>query len=216
MGIHPVEDRVRQERHAEWLWQTYGPALRRYVDARLGADIRTRIAPDAVVNEVLLEWTLRQGALAPDTELDEEIELENSSPYQIRARLFVLARYRLLDAARRERRRRGLALDDVSEVELAGCPSASGVVARAELLSVLQEACARLPPHFREVVEARAFGGRSFVDLGHQFGISADGVRKRFRAALELLRADLERVAPADELLFLDAQPAPRTNPGNC
>lgn len=198
--------RDRRERLTDWLWDRYGPALRRYVEARLGSDVRGRIAPDAVVNDVLLELATfeEEDPLGGRTDCSPvSARIESLAPYRVRARLYLLARFRMLDAVRRERRRSQQSLERVSDHLLALAPSPSGLVAREEILVLLEDACSRLPDGLRAVVERRAFEGETFVVIGEALGIGAEAARKRFAAGLSLLRRSLGDLPDAARSSFV-------------
>ena len=67
---------------------------------------------------------------------------------------------------------------------------------RAQMLSKLSEAVAKLAEPYRYTVIARYFDGRSSIDIARELGIPAVTVRTRLARALDMLRAALDEQAP--------------------
>jgi RNA polymerase sigma-70 factor (ECF subfamily) len=93
---------------------------------------------------------------------------------------------------------REVALDvDDSHEALAGHvpapgPSPSDAFLAQERDDALEQALAKLPDHYRQVVQWRNQDNLSFEDIGRQTGQSADAVRKIWVRALRQLRQLLE------------------------
>jgi RNA polymerase sigma-70 factor, ECF subfamily len=99
--------------------------------------------------------------------------------------LYTIARRRLVDRLRATGRE-PVALDEADAV---AAPSDYGpAVAR-----LIREALERLEPAQRRLVALRLLRGLSFSETAAAIGISEGACKMRFRAALDVLRAELER-----------------------
>ena len=70
-------------------------------------------------------------------------------------------------------------------------PSPSGQAIRKEQEQALQACLARLPDHYRQVIEWVHRDNRSYADIGSCLGISADAARKLHHRAVALLTQQL-------------------------
>ena len=102
--------------------------------------------------------------------------------------LYTVARRRLVDAARRDGRRRARSTD-VSLELVPTSPSEYGPsVARA-----LVAAIAELPESQREVVVRKVLQGQSFAEIAAALKASEAGCKMRFARGLDALRTELGR-----------------------
>jgi RNA polymerase sigma-70 factor (ECF subfamily) len=98
--------------------------------------------------------------------------------------LYAVAKRRFADAARRDSRRRAVALDVPGEAQQDYGPSVA---------ASLRTAFARLPSSQRDVVVLKLLRGASFAEIADALGTSEEAVRMRFSRALRSVRADLEK-----------------------
>lgn len=100
--------------------------------------------------------------------------------------LYRVAQSRLIDEARRVRRRpRAASLDLV--------PENAELDFGNEVAAALRRAARRLRPHERELIAERLFGGQSFAELAGRAGATEAAVKMRYVRALRALRAELEK-----------------------
>jgi len=110
--------------------------------------------------------------------------LEGGEP--LLAWLYTVAKSRLIDEARRARRRpQTVPLELASTVAEFDYPR--------ELASALRNAALRLPPADRELLGRRLFEERSFAELAAKLGTSEAAVKMRYLRALRFLRVELEK-----------------------
>jgi RNA polymerase sigma factor (sigma-70 family) len=114
-----------------------------------------------------------------------EMEKEQAAPPL--AWLYTVAQRRLIDEARR-RRRRGVAVPLREETADAREPAYGPEVAAA-----LRRALAGLPRGQREVVVLRLVEGRSFAEIAERLKASEGACKMRFRRGLASVRATFER-----------------------
>jgi RNA polymerase sigma-70 factor (ECF subfamily) len=69
-------------------------------------------------------------------------------------------------------------------------PSPSSDAGRREDADALRQAIARLPPHYREVIQLRHFDGLPFAEVARQMGYTEEAVRKIWSRALQRLAED--------------------------
>lgn len=98
--------------------------------------------------------------------------------------LYTVAKRRIADEARRASRSRVVPLGLVVE------PAAAEVSYGAEVGKALAASLATMPEGQRRVVVGRLLQGRSFADLGREFGTSEEACRMRFMRGLQHLRAE--------------------------
>ncbi|HEY3922054.1 MAG TPA: RNA polymerase sigma factor [Gaiellaceae bacterium] len=102
--------------------------------------------------------------------------------------LYTVARRRLIDATRRDRRRAGRSAETVLEL-VPSAPSEYGpTVAR-----VLVEAIAALPDPQREVVVRKVLQGQTFAEIATRLNATEAACKMRFARGLEAVRAELTR-----------------------
>jgi RNA polymerase sigma-70 factor (ECF subfamily) len=88
------------------------------------------------------------------------------------------------------------AIDQASDVPLinAGQPETpSSLAVEAEQRKALENALARLPDEYRQVVVLRNWERRSFAEIGALLGRSDDAARKLWARAIEKLRELLQQ-----------------------
>jgi RNA polymerase sigma-70 factor (ECF subfamily) len=74
-----------------------------------------------------------------------------------------------------------------AEPLVADDPSPSSDAGHREDADALRQAIARLPPHYREVIQLRHFDGLSFAEVARRMGYSEEAARKIWSRALERL-----------------------------
>jgi RNA polymerase sigma factor (sigma-70 family) len=112
-------------------------------------------------------------------------QLDTAQP--LLAWLYTVAQSRLLDEARRARRRPvavsfELVPDQGAELEFG-----------ADVAQALRRACLSLGRADRELIALRLFGERTFSELAARLGISEPAAKMRYLRSLRALRAELER-----------------------
>jgi RNA polymerase sigma-70 factor, ECF subfamily len=100
--------------------------------------------------------------------------------------LYTVARRRLIDAARRDTRRR--ARDRALEV-VPTPPSEYGPAVGRALVAAMAE----LPESQREVVVRKVLRGQSFAEIARAVNVSEAACKMRFARGLEALRTELSR-----------------------
>jgi RNA polymerase sigma factor (sigma-70 family) len=162
--------------------------------SRLGNFIRRRLR-DPMEAEDLLQDVLEE--LVEAYRLPEPIE-------QVGAWLFRVARNRLIDRFRKNRRRmptdfRGAAeesnLENRLELQLPGLDQGpEALYARSIVLETLQSALDELPPDQRDVFIEHELEGRSFKQMAEKSGIAVNTLLTRKRSAILHLRRRLRGV----------------------
>lgn len=71
-------------------------------------------------------------------------------------------------------------------------PSPSHHALRLESLMLLEQALARLPAHYRQVIALRHQDGRAFEEIGRALGCSTEAARKLWNRAIHQLRDELK------------------------
>ena len=64
-------------------------------------------------------------------------------------------------------------------------------MAAREELAALEQAVARLPENYRQVIRLRYDGNRTFADIGAVMGCSAEAARKLWARAVDQLEKEL-------------------------
>jgi RNA polymerase sigma-70 factor (ECF subfamily) len=161
-------------------------------DQELGPDLRGKSAPSDLVQETFHE---AQRDFA---------RFEGTTDEEWRAWLRGLLLHRLANFRRRYRgtRKRSVgrevALDaGDSSVERGGAlaadtPSPSGQAMAREQALALQQALARLPDDYRQVIAGRYQEQLSFEEIGRRSGRSAEAARKLWWRAIERLQEELD------------------------
>jgi RNA polymerase sigma factor (sigma-70 family) len=162
--------------------------------SRLGNFIRRRVR-DPMEAEDLLQDVLEE--LVEAYRLPEPLE-------QASAWLFRVARNRIIDRFRRNRRRQSTdlkgATDESDEnhrlnLELPGLDQGpEALYARSTVLEALQGALDELPPEQREVFVEHELEGRSFKLMAETSGVSLNTLLARKRSAVLHLRRRLQAV----------------------
>jgi RNA polymerase sigma factor (sigma-70 family) len=171
--------RLAQEGRAEALDELLGaisPALRRYLERRVGTRLRRFVSVSDVEQEVLMQALQVLRRLSPDASVDD-----------FRALLFQHARWSVGKAVDRNRQAHGQS--SAGDGSVPGPMRSFGTVTRADELSWVRERIEHLPEGQRAVVERR-MEGRTFGEIGADLGIGEDAVRKRFLSAALHLRSD--------------------------
>lgn len=186
------------------LVREYGPVLRRVVQARLAARRLGRLGrlvdPLDICQTAFAEFFAQLAS--------ERVAVD--SERHLRALLVSIARNKIRDevrrhkAARRDFRRLIRARPDDDLHWLAGTdPSPSTVVAGAELYEAVTD---RLSPTERKLFEDRA-GGREWVDIAAEHGVSPQVVRKQLNRAMHRVHRQLVAAG------LLSEPPAPDYRP---
>lgn len=175
------------------------PELQRFMELRLGPDLRGRLEPEDLVQQALLEATRR---------FDEWCRLAGY-PFRVWLRLLsaqVLdeARRRHLGAQKRDVRRE-VALASASRASTgavaewlaASQTSASEIARRHELRTRLEEALAALEESERDILTLRQIEGLTNEEAALELGITQAAASKRFVRALARLRPHLRGFDPA-------------------
>jgi RNA polymerase sigma-70 factor (ECF subfamily) len=147
-------------------YEEYRPAILAYLRRRTG-DVHLA---EELMQEVFLAALVAQPSLA-------------NGRKPLLAWLYVVAKRRSIDAARRARRVARTAPDDVRAVHAI---DDSGMSTRA-----IAEAIGVLPAEEQRVVLLRLFRGCSFAEIGATLGAEAAVCRVRFSRALRTLRRSL-------------------------
>jgi RNA polymerase sigma-70 factor (ECF subfamily) len=150
-------------------------ALRRH-RAQVFRYLRRRTGSDELADDLTQDVFLTAAARLA--------QLESAEPPL--AWLYTVAKSRLIDEARRVRRR-----PQVVPLELASTVADLGYP--QELASALRSAALRLPPGDRELIGRRLFEERSFAELAVKLGTSEAAVKMRYLRALRALRVELEK-----------------------
>lgn len=140
--------------------------LRGYYLRRLGAD-----AAEDAVQETLIAIHTRRGTYDP------------SRPFT--AWVYGIARYKLVDVYRREKRRHTVPLDEAADLFAADETQEAGVKRDVEKL------LARLPQAKRDLVRAVKLEGDSIADTAARTGLSESSVKVTVHRALKFLGEQL-------------------------
>jgi len=157
--------------------------VRRHVDAALAVALRL-VDDGADAQDVVQDGFIR--ALE---RLDDCRE-----PDRFRAWLLTIIRNHAHNLRKRERLRRGEALDGVHE---SGLPSPIQNAERAEVRERVTAAMAELTELQRQVVELHDFEGWKHAEIGEKLGISSGASRFNLHAARKKLRGLLPDLDPA-------------------
>jgi RNA polymerase sigma-70 factor, ECF subfamily len=103
--------------------------------------------------------------------------------------LYTVARRRLIDATRRDRRRASRSAEAVLELVPTGPSEYGPTVAR-----VLVEAIAALPEAQRAVVVRKVLRGQSFAEIAVELKATEAACKMRFARGLEAVRVELSRM----------------------
>ena len=173
------------------LLQRYRPRLHAFVAARLDPQVRSRLDPSDVVQELQLEVTRR---------MDDFL---NRSPMPFHLWVRKTAYERLLKVRREHRQRarravdREVALPDHSSLLLAkpllaGASSPSQQLAAWEFADRVGRAVAELEESDREILLMRHAEELAYAEISCLLDIEADAARKRYGRALLRLRKVLK------------------------
>ncbi len=176
------------------LLRHYLPALRGFVRARMGADLRARESSSDVVQSVCRE-------------LCEDLpKLDFQSEPAFRAWLFTTAAHKLAEHARYHRRaRRDPAREEpwsgsvrvLADDDVAGRhPSPSQEAVGNETAERLERAMASLPENYREVLALTRFAGLSQAEIAAHWSTTVMSVRKTLGRALRALSRELDESPP--------------------
>jgi RNA polymerase sigma-70 factor (ECF subfamily) len=173
------------------LLQRYRPRLHAFVAARLDPQVRSRLDPSDVVQELQLEVTRR---------MDDFL---NRSPMPFHLWVRKTAYERLLKVRREHRQRarravdREVALPDhssllVAQPLLAGASSPSQQLAARDFADRVGRAVAELEESDREILLMRHAEELAYAEISCLLDIEADAARKRYGRALLRLRKVLK------------------------
>jgi RNA polymerase sigma-70 factor (ECF subfamily) len=151
----------------------------------LGPDLHGQVRPSSLVQETFLRAAQHFDRFHGRTER----ELLN---WLRQILLHVLANeQRRLGAARAGGGRACHSLNDVAEKVVAPTDTPAQQAADRERDRELEQALARLPEHYRRVIELHHQEGRSFAEAGHALGCSAEAARKLWARAVLKLKHEL-------------------------
>jgi RNA polymerase sigma factor (sigma-70 family) len=167
-GTESVDEKNSREDPADSAFRHHYRAIYRY--------LRRRTESAAEAEELAAEVFADAAAALHEPRSDEPPVL---------AFLYVLARRRFADAARRRAASsRPVSLEDFAD-ELAE-------LERDEALTqALRRALGNLPPELGKVVAMKLVQGRPFAEIARELGVSEVACRKRFQRGLAALRAAL-------------------------
>jgi RNA polymerase sigma-70 factor (ECF subfamily) len=151
---------------------------------RLGPDLQGQVRPSSLVQETFLRAAQHFDRFHGSTERD----LLN---WLRRILLHVLANeQRRLGAAKAAGGRTRHSLNEAAELA-APTDTPAQQAADRERDQELDQALARLPEHYRRVIELHHQEGRSFAEAGQTLGCSAEAARKLWARAVLKLRHEL-------------------------
>jgi RNA polymerase sigma-70 factor (ECF subfamily) len=158
----------------------------------IGADLRVKVGASDLVQETLL--AAQRGFGRFEGTSDEELRLWLR---RILLNRMASARRTYFQTAKRQAsREQSLSSESDSDAFQPSLVDAEITPQRRvladEQTSIIERELARLPAHYREIVELRCFERRSFADTGQVLGISTDAARKRWCRAIECLRHQLD------------------------
>jgi RNA polymerase sigma-70 factor (ECF subfamily) len=153
------------------------PRIVLWAGSRLSEDLRARIEPEDVAQEVLI---------AVHDGLDEFRSRDGAAflPW-----LFTVAENRIRDMAKRFRAKKRRPVEPVPTTQT----SPSSAAARKERLDRMLAAIARLPEPHQEILRLRSIEERSYEEITGLTGRSLGASRVLHCRALAALRAELER-----------------------
>jgi RNA polymerase sigma-70 factor, ECF subfamily len=172
--------------------------LCRFVELRLGPQLRARVDPSDVVQEAQMEAARRLDGYLRDAPLPFRLWLRRIA----QDRLLMLRR-RHHGAGRRAVTREA-AMPDESSLAFARQLLASGTspsarLAASELAQRAREAVAQLPEADREIVLLRNFEGLSNQEVAHLLEIQPAAASQRYGRALLRLRKLLDEGPPEEQ-----------------
>lgn len=172
--------------------------LCRFVELRLGPDLRARVDPSDVVQEAQMEAARRLDGYLRDAPLPFRLWLRRIAQDRL---LMLLRRHR--GATRRAVTREATLPDESSRAFarqlLASGTSPSARLAASELAQRAREAVARLPEADREIVLLRNFEGLANQEVAQLLGIQPAAASQRYGRALLRLRKLLEEAPPGGQ-----------------
>lgn len=151
------------------------PRIVLWVSTRLSDDLRSKLEPEDVAQDVLL--ALHKG-------LDG---FENREPRAFMAWIFTVAENRIRDAAKHFAAKKR----QLPEPRCFDQSSPSSIVSRAEQLDRVRAAVLQLPPDYREVLRLRSFEEKSYPETAKALGRSEGATRVLHCRALAALRDEL-------------------------
>jgi RNA polymerase sigma-70 factor (ECF subfamily) len=172
----------------------YHPQLAGRVAARLDADLRRRVSPEDLLQEVYVQVFQRVGQFKPQ------------GPDSFLNWVITILDRKLIDARRGAHRARRDVRREVAPPAASASASYLGlldrvyldtgspsqVVRRAEAVGALQECMASLQPSHRAVIELRFLAGRPVAEVAAELGRSEDAVIALTQRALKALRASMD------------------------
>ncbi len=176
-----------------WLLDYYGPRLRQMVRLWLTSEVRTRVDPSDVVQEVYVDAQQQVESYLEDPRVVFFVWLRGLAQERV-AKI-----HRNHVAAQCRTTRREEPLPSQSSLALAhrlfaGGTSPSAALSKKQLRGKIQKAVEKLGPKDREVILMRHFEEMSNQEVAQALGLSESGATMRYGRALyrlkELLLAD--------------------------
>jgi RNA polymerase sigma-70 factor (ECF subfamily) len=157
------------------------PRLVLWIAARLSPDLRTRVDPEDLAQEVLLAVHRGLGGF------------EDRGSRTFFGWLFRLAENRIRDAADYFDAAKRQPAERARRTQT----SPSGALVRAERLARVRDAVATLPEDYRRVIQLRRLEEREVAEVARILDRSENAVRILYCRALAALESELKRSGPA-------------------
>lgn len=173
----------------------YGGYLVLLLRARLGADLRSKVDPDDIVQATFLDAHRQFEHFRGTT----EAELTSWLRTLLAGHLARVSRQYLGTAARDARLEQQMQVDldnSAQAIDLglaANASTPSQHAARREHAVLLARALDRLPSQYREAIVLRHIEGLAFTDVAKRMGRTEDSVQKLWVRGLSKLRQALEK-----------------------
>jgi RNA polymerase sigma factor (sigma-70 family) len=185
--VHPLLERAGEGDRAARaeLVEQHSAELRRYVDRKMGSQLRRHVTADDICQDALMQAFGAIPALRAEATLDD-----------FRRVLLKNAHWILLDRGRGGRRFAGesAAPASLGALGASGAHSRSGAVTRGDDLRLVNALIERLGPKYGAVVSGR-LAGKEFAEIAAELGETEMNVRKRHQRAVAMLK---ERVEAAE------------------
>lgn len=179
------------------LFERYRDRLRRMVEMRLNRKLWGRVDPSDIVQEAMLQAAQRVEQYVSNPQIPAYLWLRTFAQQQ----LLAAHRFHLGTAKRNADLELNVGVDnlDVSSASLASnfaadASSPSNVVAKAELVQLLEALIEGLSPLDREILALRHFEQMGNAEVAHLLEISETASSLRFYRALEHLRQKMREM----------------------